>query len=461
MIKQWRYFLSIALMAVAPLLAETSLDNDEDGHVINFSKVSALELVKFVSRIAGVNFIFKEDLLRFEVSFISNKPTSSKKVLGAVIRILEEHNLEVFKETEDYYIIRESKGSDESKRIETLVTKDGRFFVYKLQYHKGSEIQNALKQIATEAVTANGSSFDFINAIQSVQWIASTNSLFFSGSEESIGKICALVKNLDTPLKQVFIEILVIETDIRNSLDFGLQWSANSKIQNGFQLDSGMKQTHPVGNGFDLSVIGDIIFHKGKSFLTLTSLVSMLQMEGDSTIVLNQKIITQDNKESKIFVGDNIPFPGAVVQTVGNGQQTTANIEYRDIGVSLNITPMLGDNNIITLDISEEITEAMAQTVVSHSQMQGIQTTKTNMITSVHVPDQHFLVLSGMTRSKQRKTTSGIPCLGGLPLIGRLFSKEEKGEEKRNILVFVKPHIINSIDDYQKLSEQENLLYRE
>jgi type III secretion protein C len=460
MIKQWRYFLSIVLIGIVPLLGELPLDSDEDGHVINFSKVSALELVKFVSRIAGVNFIFKEDLLRFEVSFISNKATSAKKVLGAVIRILEEHQLQVFKETEDYYIIRESKEYEDtsSKKIETLITEDGRFFVYKLQYHKGSEIQSALKQITNEMITANGSSFDFINAIQSVQWISSTNSLFFSGSEDSIGKICALVKNLDTPLKQVFIEILVIETDIKNSLDFGLQWSANGKYKNVVEIDSRVKNPYPVGNGFDLSVIGDIIFHKGKSFLTLTSLVSMLQISGDSTIVLNQKIITQDNKESKIFVGDNIPFPGAVVQTIGNGQQTTANIEYRDIGVSLNITPMLGDNNIITLDISEEITEAMPHTLITSSQMQGIQTTKTNMITSVHVPDQHFLVLSGMTRSRQRKTKAGIPCLGGLPLIGRLFSKEEKEDEKRNILVFVKPHIINSIDDYQKLTNQENLL---
>ncbi len=439
------WYRLLFIFCLLPLYAEPS---DEEGHVINFSKVSALELVKFASRIAEVNFIFKEELLQFEVSFVSNKPSSAKKVLGAVIHILEENHLEVVKQAEDYYVIREPKApSAESiaaaKKEESVATKEGHFFVYKLQYHKGSEIQLALKQIVSESMTGGGTSFDFINAIQSVQWIPSTNSLFFSGSEESMGKISTLLKNLDTPLKQVFIEILVIETDIKNSLDFGLQWS----------------NPFPLGNGFDLGVIGDIIFHKGKSFLTLASLVSLLQLEGDTSIVLNQKIITQDNKLSKIFVGDNIPFPGAVVQTVGSGQQTTANIEYRDIGVTLNITPMLGENNIITLDIAEEITEAIPHAVAAPSPIQGIQTTKTNMITSAHVPDQHFLVLSGMTRNRHRIHRSGVPCLGGLPMIGRLFSREEKEEEKRNIIVFVKPHIINSVDDYQNLTNQLSTAY--
>ncbi len=115
----------------------------------------------------------------------------------------------------------------------------------------------------------------------------------------------------------------------------------------------------PLVPGFDLGVIGDIIMHKGKSYLSLGSLVSALQVDGSSTIVLNQKIITQDNKNSTIFVGDNIPFTGSVVQTVGQSQQTTANIEYRDIGVSLSITPRLGEGDVITLNLNEEITESV------------------------------------------------------------------------------------------------------
>ncbi|MBM3202105.1 MAG: type II secretion system protein GspD [Chlamydiae bacterium] len=420
-----------------------SLIAEDEGHLINFNKVSALELVKFVSRIAEVNFIFKEEILLFDVSFVSNKPASSHKVLDAMIQVLEQNGLEVSKEAGGYYLIKEVKtplfGTQGKK--ETLSTKDGQFFVHKLQYQKGSEIQTALKQIVSESMASGAASLDLIHSIQSLQWIASTNSLLFSGSEESISRISHLIRTLDKPLRQVFIEVLVIETDIKNSLDFGLQWS----------------NPFPLGSGFDLGVIGDIILHKGKSFLSLASLVKALQIDGDSSIVLNQKIITQDNKLSKIFVGDNIPFPGSVVQTVGNGQQTTANIEYKDIGVSLHITPLLGENDIITLDISEEITEAVPHAVAMSMPHQGIQTTKTNMITSVHVPNEHFLVLSGMTRSRQRITTSSIPCLGAIPMIGRIFRSEQREEEKRNIIVFVKPHIVDSVEEYQKISKEVSL----
>ena len=181
----------------------------------------------------------------------------------------------------------------------------------------------------------------------------------------------------------------------------------------------------------------------------------------ESTIVLNQKIITQDNKNSTIFVGDNIPFTGSVIQTVGQSQQTTANIEYRDIGVSLSITPRLGEGDVITLSLNEEITESVdSEPMNNNTTVNGIRTTKTNMATHVHVPDKHFLVLSGMIRNSKAKHKAGIPCLGSLPLIGALFSKTKKLDEKRNIIIFVRPHIIHSFQDYQNLTEAQEEVYR-
>ena len=208
-----------------------------------------------------------------------------------------------------------------------------------------------------------------------MQWVKATNSLLCSGDPETIESLKKLISSLDVPLRQVFIEVLVVETDLRKGSEFGLQWAAGGKLDkigfgggnfapngnggggfgktiqgiNASSTPTGLNQI-PVGSGFDLGVIGDPIMHKGRSYLSLGALVSALQMDADSTIVLNQKIITQDNKNSKIFVGDNIPLTGSVVQTVGQSQQTTANVEYRDIGVSLSITPMLGEDDVITLD---------------------------------------------------------------------------------------------------------------
>lgn len=319
-----------------------------------------------------------------------------------------------------------------------------------------------------------------------MQWVKATNSLLCSADPETLEALKKLIGSLDVPLRQVFIEVLVIETDARKASEFGLEWAAGGKLFDkvGFGVGSfghhrveppfaktmqaigpnvtpsGLGQI-PIGSGFDLGVIGDIVLHRGKSFLSLGSLVSALEADGDSTIVLNQKIITQDNKNSKIFVGDNIPFTGSVVQTVGQSQQTTANIEYRDIGVSLSITPMLGESDVITLDIDEEITESVGDMMNSSTSVNGIRTTKTNMATHVHVPDKHFLVLSGMARNAKTQHKSGVPFLGRIPLIGSIFSKTKKQDERRNILIFVRPHIIRSMEDYQSVSRAQPVVPEE
>ena len=450
-------------------------NEEETAILVNFPTVSMQELVKFISKVAGINFIGDPKLLDFEVSFLSGKPLLPSQILSLIVQMLEEHGLEV-KNQKDCLIVskKNSTPSDEvvapSLPFSLKERAEGKFHIIKLQYHQGSEILEALKQISGDFLNTNSGNQEMVSCISSMQWIKSTNSLFFSGSPAAIQKVCKLVESLDTALKQVLIEVLVIETSLRNSLDFGLEWSFNSKYKDACKIGSGnfaggdmsfgeraesfLKS--PSLRGFDLGIIGDIIFHKGLSFISLGSLISALQRDGEASIVLNQKLITQENKSSSIFVGDNIPFAGAMVQTIGNGQQTTANVEYRDIGVSLNITPLLGEGDVITLEISEEITEAVDHLIHKSNQLSGIKTSKTNMSTSAHVPDGHFLILSGMTKSMQAKAISGPPCLGGLPLIGTLFNKKEKNDEKRSLLIFVRPHIIHSADEYRQISKDLN-----
>ncbi len=507
--------------------SEDVIVKEESGHTINFNDVPVIEVIRFVSRISEVNFIFNSKELEFNITLASGRPVASENVLKALIQMLKMHGMGVTRE-EDYYVIhkggKESKdahhASNERRKVEEAIipsplqelaktqppanvltgltpalppiipaiapsatpSEPREFFVYKLQYHQGAEIDEAIKKIAADLHNQPEKPTKLLDAIQSMQWVKMTNSLLCSGDPETIVALKKLISSLDVPLRQVFIEVLVIETDVRKAMEFGLEWALGGKYKDklgfgmgGFSPDHGgqqfastMKSINadstptglgqvPLGNGFDLGVIGDIIRHKGKSYLTLGSLVSALQMDGDSTIVLNQKIITQDNKNSTIFVGDNIPFTGSVIQTIGQTQQTAANIEYRDIGVNLSITPMLGEGDVITLDINEEITESMGDLHNSSSAVNGIRTTKANMVTHVHIPDKHFLVLSGMARNAKSHHKSGIPCLGGLPVIGAAFSKTKERDEKRNIIIFVRPHIIHSFEDYRKLSQSQDV----
>ena len=468
-------------------------------HCINFNDVSAVELIRFVSKLSGESFIFNNNDLGFTVSFSTGKGISSEGVVQALIQVLRCHNLFVTKES-DYYVVKRYDEKQEGQRlpVEYLTASNNsthaipslmeghEFFVYKVQYHSGVDLEQSLKKIAVDMRNQPTAPVKLINAIQSLQWIKSTNSLLCSGDSETLYSLRKLIDSLDTPLRQVFIEILVIETDAKNCMDFGLQWSIGAKYKERLGIGignfaptrsiagsfastmqsispsnppAGLSQI-PLTPGFDLGVIGDIIMHKGKSFLSLGSLVSALQTDGDSTIVLNQKIITQDNKTSTIFVGDNIPFTGSVVQTVGQGQQLTANVEYRDVGVSLSVTPRLGEDEIITLDIEQEITESLEHDLV-HTQntANGIRTTKTKMGTHAHVPDRHFLIVSGMIRNAKSHHKTGVPCLGGLPVVGAMFSRTLRQDEKRNVIIYVRPYIIHSFDEYSKLTQEQGKIF--
>ncbi len=411
-----------------------SSENGEKGILINFDSIEIKELSRFLGKILQTNFVFKEDIGKHTIHFVCHKRLKQEELLPHFEQILLSHDLVMEKKGSVFHI--QKKCDLEPKEIKPATL--NQFHIVKLQFHPGSEVIDAIKQ-ASHAL--NHEQELLKKALESTQWVRSTNSIVFTAPQQVFSEVEAFIKRLDAPLKQVFIEILVIDTSMHKGLDFGLDWSFETKKG---RLLPNLTQTLIPKNpfGLNLGIIGDLIRHKGESYLSITSLVSALQQDSDVKIVLNQKVIAQDNKPSKIFVGDNLPFTGSTISTTGQAQQTTANIDYKDVGVSLLITPLIGDDNMITLNIVEEISEALAHH--SDYQLSGIQTTKTNMSTSAHVPNAHFLVLSGMARNSKTQRTSGIPCLGGLPYIGSLFNRTEEKEEKRSILIFVRPQLVDA-----------------
>jgi type II secretory pathway component GspD/PulD (secretin) len=362
------------------------------------------------------------------------------------------------------------------------------FLVYKLQYHRGADIQQALKQIAKDLKENQGDAgvkYKLVKSIDSIQWLEITNSLLCSGDVETTGKLKELIKSLDVPLKQVFIEVLIIQTTLSNLLTFGLDWGSKLGYKN--QAVAGISNFSPsttanpfassfggitntktptasdlsLGNGFDLGVIGDILFHKGKSFLSLGSLLSALQTDAETSIVMTPKIIAQDSKTSNIFSGSNIPYSGSVVTNTSNNTLVTQNLEYRDVGLGLTITPVLGNSDQVTLTIDLTSTQVSNDPTITPQQVTGITTLKTTMNTAVHVPNKKFLVLSGMVQDIKTKTRTGVPCLGGIPIIGAAFSKDEKQDSKNNIVIFIRPHIINSYQDMTSITENQEDLFRD
>ena len=370
--------------------------------------------------------------------------------------------------------------------IETI--EDTSFLIYKVQYHAGASILEAVSRIGGDlSQNMSAPTQALVKAIRTLQVVNVTNSLVATGDAKSLSKLKELIQNIDVPLKQIFIEVLVVETDLINDFALGLRWASQGKIKNKLAFsaaNSGKTDTQagipvpivknvnattppnpaniPVTGGGSLGVIGDLIFHKGQSFVSLGDFVNALQTDTDSTIVLNQKLITQDNRDSSLFVGQNIPYTGSQVTNQSSNTTTQANILYMDIGIQLEITPKVGDDNIITMDIKQNITEekASSQTSSTGTNVFGIPTRKTTLTTSVHVPNDYFVVLTGQIRNTSTRTKVAIPCLGGLPLIGAAFTENASKKNNSSIVMFIKPHIINTEEEYKKLTERQEDLFR-
>lgn len=359
------------------------------------------------------------------------------------------------------------------------------FSIYKLQYRKGEQIARALYRIADTLVAASAkTNVDLLEAINSVQWIESSNSLIFAGTYEAIAKMKELIAGIDVPLRQVLLEMLILETDITDSLNFstnvasrfggGNTAGAEAFLSGASTLPAGIS-TSGVGltpdagpqisnvTGFVLGIIGQTITHNGTEFATLGALVKALTQRSITRIVMNPKVLTEDNSPAEIFVGLNTQFP---TQSIANnlGTIVTQNFEFRDVGTTLKVTPMIGNNDIITLEIQEEVSSIVSGGVTASSTLTNQvigPTTKVNRTTTkVHVPNKFFLILSGMLSDQVDRNRTQVPCLGSVPVIGAAFSDKQVKDTKQNLMIFIHPIIIDTEEEIDNITRHEQNVYR-
>ena len=351
------------------------------------------------------------------------------------------------------------------------------FYIHKLQYHMGDKIRSSLTEIGTSLAQVETANQPLISTIRSVQWVEASNSLLFTGDNHSLRKVRELVENLDVPLRQVLIEMLIIDTTINDSLSFGIDWSAQIQREDigaitGSGNASGLaglltglppNPSSLVSNqGFSLGVIGRTINHGNDSFTSLGALVSALEADSNINIVLNPKIVTMDTSPAEIFVGGTTAFQAS--QSVSDsGGIITVNVDERDVGTLLKVTPILGPESLVTLTIEQEMSEDLtdkATLTAGQAISLGPITTKSTTKTRVLIPDQNFIIISGMIRERKTNSHNKIPCLGSIPYIGEsLFGSTSSGMEKRNLMIFIRPHIITSFEDVENITEKQKSNY--
>jgi type III secretion protein C len=371
------------------------------------------------------------------------------------------------------------------------------FFLYKLQYRGGEQIEKALRKVAESLLLSGNKNHDLISAIDSIQWIETSNALLFTGSPPALKRARELLTQIDVPLRQVFIEVLIIDTTVDNSLNFGVEWATRfgGPDSGGSQsflnrlvsplppaMDAAitvpLADSTPTLNpgqfvdlanpglgrgtpGYNLGIIGRNIRFGNMSFDTIGALITAVHSDQNTTIVMNPKIIVEDNIPAEIFVGQNIGFVG---QTVVNdqGRILTTNFNYRDIGALFRVTPYLASDNVITLDIDQEVSSVVGPIPTqTNSDPAPITTNKSHTRTRVHMPDNFFVIISGMMSDTDTKFKTQIPCLGGLPGVGGLFKDNKHRDQKRNLILFLRPHIVDTQQELNHITKRSQGIYTE
>ncbi len=302
-----------------------------------------------------------------------------------------------------------------------------------------------------------------------------TNALIINADPDDFEQIKSVIEKLDIPRSQVLIEALIMEVRGSDSYNLGVEWETfGGTIGTDDSIDRlGFGGSLPQGTllptigslnegtipssvtGFNLGVFGNFIEFNGHTFPSISALITAVATRSDTNIIATPQILTMDNQEAEIQVGENRPF----LTQARTGQQGVNDVfqtfEFKDVGVTLKVTPHISQNRFVRLELSQEVSNVDAAATAGTGATAPV-TTKRSAKTTVVIKDNHTIVIGGLIQDDINDTSSKVPCLGDLPLIKHLFRSTTNKNNKTNLMIFLTPHIITNPIEAARLSEKKH-----
>lgn len=294
-----------------------------------------------------------------------------------------------------------------------------------------------------------------------IQADAATNSLIITAPEPQYRQLRAVIDSLDQRRAQVLVESLIVEVDSAKESQFGIQWQnllggANSTVgilgtnfatNNLLNLAiNGTDGKALPGQGLNVGTARNI---NGKYIMT--SLANFLQTNGGSNILSRPSLLTLDNEEAKIVVGQNVPF--VTGQYTNNNSSNGAvnpfqTVERKDVGLTLKVKPQISDTGMVKLTIFQEVSSVDT----SKKLTDGLITNKRSIESNILVEDGTVVVLGGLLSDTYQDSRQQVPGLGDIPFFGALFRNETRSRSKTNLMVFLRPVVVRDDTSAEVLS---------
>jgi general secretion pathway protein D len=311
---------------------------------------------------------------------------------------------------------------------------------------------------------------------------AGTNSLIITADTDEMAALESVIARLDIRRAQVLIEAIIVEMEMTEGQELGLQWlfsndggiygsnistssaqqARNRALADAILPDDGSETIPTRGVAGALSQIPGTTLGWGvvDEDLTMTVILNALETQGNANILSTPSLLTLDNEEAFITVGQQVPFvTGSYTNTgVGNGAQNPfQTIERQSVGVTLKVTPQINEGDSVVLDIVQEVSSISAQILAASD----VITNERKIETKVLANDSDIVVLGGLVKDDVQNSTQGVPILSGIPLLGRLFRNDVVTVTKSNLLVFIRPTIIRDDEDLKGATAEKYRFIRE
>jgi general secretion pathway protein D len=317
-----------------------------------------------------------------------------------------------------------------------------------------------------------------------------TNSLVITAPPEAYVLIKEVIQKLDVRRSQVLVESLIAEVTLNKAQSLGVEWRAINS-PNGTQVfasstgsaqtgllnatlgsiggtgTGGTASTNPLAGftslasqGFLIGLLRTLTITPDPSnpnstvqILNIPLLLRAFQGDTDVNILSTPNLLTTDNEEAEIVIGEQRPFLRQAQDTpVGGvtGTSTIRTFEFKDTGITLRVTPQISQGKTVRLKLAQEVTA-----FVSESEVGAVTTTKRSAKTTVIVDDNQTIVIGGLISNDSNEAKTSVPCLGNIPIFGWAFKQTSVSKRKTNLLIFLTPHIINSPEDIDRVTTHE------
>ena len=298
-----------------------------------------------------------------------------------------------------------------------------------------------------------------------IQADAATNSIIITAPDAVYNNLRAVVEKLDARRMQVYVEALIVELTASKAGEFGIQWQDLSGIgKSGTRVFGGTnfggagqnilgiaQNPASVGPGLNIGTMRGTVTIGGVQILNLGLLARALQTDTNANILSTPTLLTLDNEEAKIVVGQNVPF--ITGQYAVSGAATTPSpfqtIERRDVGLTLKIRPQISEGGIVRLQIFQEVSS-----VADVNNPAGVITNTRSIESTVLVDDGQIIVLGGLIQDSVNGGVSQVPVLGKIPVLGGLFRYNNHSRTKTNLMVFLRPTILRDAQGTDALTSE-------